>query len=205
MLIQDLDACANGLRTSVETAGSWWGGGRTDCNACKDAKFHVIDHEEVAFLRRITAAKRLAYLDNTLLTIEHLLEYTEDLFPNLVFADGAWLNIRRLRGSDDENRRDIVLHLGVLNDYAPKIWQTYTQTNERQDALSVCGVTASIESVRTRGSERYMRHRDFPFRKRTVRCEWHTKLKPLTNRIHFRVEGEMVLVGTITDHLPLPG
>ena len=67
------------------------------------------------------------------------------------------------------------------------------------------GIEVSIEG-NTRSSERLMRHRDVEFRGRVYRCEWHSKLEPNRNRIHFRVIDGIaetrILIGIFHEHLP---
>ena len=50
-------------------------------------------------------------------------------------------------------------------------------------SLGVGGISA--ESVKTRRNAAEMRMREVEFEGRFVRCEWHTKIKPDIDFIHF--------------------
>ena len=66
------------------------------------------------------------------------------------------------------------------------------------------GIQISIEG-NTRGSGRLMRLRDVEFRGQVYRCEWHSKLEPNRNRIHFQVIDGIaetkILIGIFHEHL----
>ena len=70
---------------------------------------------------------------------------------------------------------------------------------------TLLGIEVSIEG-NTRNSESLMRLRDVEFRGQTHRCEWHSKIEPHRNRIHFCVIDNMaetrILIGIFTEHLP---
>jgi hypothetical protein len=50
--------------------------------------------------------------------------------------------------------------------------------------------------------------RDIEFGGEIHRCEWHAKLEPQRNRIHFALPcaglGDRVLIGMFVEHLPMP-
>jgi hypothetical protein len=48
-----------------------------------------------------------------------------------------------------------------------------------------------------------MRHRDVEYCGRILRCEWHSKLRPDKNRIHFaKLDDQAVFIGIFVKHLP---
>jgi hypothetical protein len=65
------------------------------------------------------------------------------------------------------------------------------------------GCEISRESEKTRRSKALMRHRDVEYCGRILRCEWHSKLRPDKNRIHFaKLDDQAVFIGIFVKHLP---
>ncbi|MFJ4109259.1 hypothetical protein [Oerskovia enterophila] len=123
-------------------------------------------------------------------------------FPNLVFSEGFFGQFGRLQGDRRENRLKVFAHLEVLSDYGTLIWAQWTQAHERIAAMGSRGVTCSPESSGTRSQSGKMDQRRVFFGDREVLCEWHTKLEPNRNRIHFSIENGAVFVGRMVGHLP---
>ncbi|NYI42626.1 hypothetical protein BKA03_002745 [Demequina lutea] len=123
------------------------------------------------------------------------------LFPHLVFSDVAWVGLSTLTGDKRELTVSLVRDLGVLNDHACAIWEQTVQNHERIQLMKTFDVVASPEGTKTHRSPRLMSQRDSLFSGVSRRCEWHTKLSPSINRIHFAVEGRIVYIGKIVDHL----
>jgi hypothetical protein len=69
-----------------------------------------------------------------------------------------------------------------------------------------CGIGGvSRESVKTHSNNSAMRLRDVEFNGDKITCEWHTKLRPEIDRIHFAFGGscgDKILIGIFVDHLP---
>jgi hypothetical protein len=125
-------------------------------------------------------------------------------FPNLLFA--STLNFGRFAGLYATVREEVVRHLGALND----TWTVaYVEEAGNSDRISArIGIDVSRESGLTRAAEGLMRQRDVPFHGRKYRCEWHSKLEPDRNRIHFHPAGESIehpLIGIFCDHLDTGG
>ena len=121
-------------------------------------------------------------------------------FPRLVFA--ADTSFRKFQGAYRTLRPKVVDHLGRINDRFPEV---YAAENGMPDEVSSrLGIQVSIEG-NTRSSERLMRLRDVEFRGQVYRCEWHSKLEPNRNRIHFHVIDCMsetkILIGIFHEHL----
>ena len=128
------------------------------------------------------------------------LERAKLAFPRLVFA--ANIGFRNFRGAYRTLRPKVVCHLGRINDSFPEV---LTAESGMPDAISSrLGIDVSIEG-NTRGSPRLMRQRDVEFCGQEYRCEWHSKIEPQRNRIHFCVIDDRgqtkILIGIFTEHL----
>ena len=122
------------------------------------------------------------------------------VFPRLVFA--ADISFRKFQGAYRTLRPKVVDHLGRINDSFPEVYAA--ENGMPNEISSWLGIDVSIEG-NTRSSERLMRLRDVEFRGQVYRCEWHSKIEPNRNRIHFRVidgasETE-ILIGIFHEHL----
>jgi hypothetical protein len=120
-------------------------------------------------------------------------------FPSVDFCDGV--AFRRFEGAYETLRQPVVTHLSTLNDGFLEAYKT-EKGNSAQISMRI-GITVSIEG-RTRDSEKLMKLRDAVRDGRTYRCEWHSKLKPHVNRIHFfpDLDRSRIVVGIFVDHLP---
>ena len=121
-------------------------------------------------------------------------------FPRLVFAED--ISFRKFQGAYRTLRLKVVDHLGRINDSFPEV---YAAENGMPNEISRrLGIEVSMEG-NTRSSERLMRLRDVEYRGEVYRCEWHSKLEPHRNRIHFHVVGGIgepkVLIGIFHEHL----
>ena len=128
-------------------------------------------------------------------------------FPSLIFHPD--LTFRRFEGSYQGLRELVIRHLGELNDHFLEEYRSTSAAGRVSDIESYFGSRGvggvSRESVRTRGNVGAMRMREVEFNGRRVMCEWHTKLRPEINRIHFAFGDEFddkILVGIFVDHLP---
>ncbi|HWS32165.1 MAG TPA: hypothetical protein VN408_05410, partial [Actinoplanes sp.] len=75
-------------------------------------------------------------------------------------------------------------------------------SHEVQAALGRHHFDVSMESVKTRSSEKLMRLRDVTVGDTTYRCEWHIKIERHRNRIHFWVgPRDTIVVGLFVQHL----
>ena len=121
-------------------------------------------------------------------------------FPRLVFA--ADISFRKFQGAYRTLRPKVVDHLGRINDRFPEVYAA--ENGMPNEVSSRLGIEVSIEG-NTRSSERLMRLRDVEYRGQVYRCEWHSKLEPHRNRIHFHVIGGIgeakVLIGIFHEHL----
>jgi hypothetical protein len=127
------------------------------------------------------------------------LTIAEKAFPELRFAEG--LTFRRFEGSYHDLFPSVVHHLGALND---KFVEAYRLEGGHSGRISTrIGIDVSIEGSQTRASDSLMKQRDVVFEGTTYRCEWHSKIEPHRNRIHFFPSsvGSVIVVGLFVDHL----
>jgi hypothetical protein len=127
-------------------------------------------------------------------------------FPGLTFADGLDRQFRRFSRPYPSIRQEVTRHLAALNDHWPAAFQgnpTPDEVARRMRALA--NVDASPESPNTRANRSARAQRRILLRGREVYCEWHMKLSPTTDRIHFHPGDPMIdrgpIVGIFIDHL----
>lgn len=197
------DAAAVGADTviALSTVDECWSE-PSGCAACQAGSFYKLTGN-IPSRQDLADAWRRSVLMEFAEDFVALEEHARRMFPNLIFADRAWADINTLKGSPHDVFHALMLHLSVLNDHAQHIWRTFTETNDREAALGSLGAAASPESPKTRRNSAAMKERDFVFNGSTIRCEWHTKIRPDVNRIHFFVTDESVYVGTMIDHLSI--
>ena len=121
-------------------------------------------------------------------------------FPRLVFA--ADISFGKFQGAYRTLRSKVVDHLGQINDRFPELYAA--ERGMPNEISSRLGIEVSIEG-NIRSSESLMRLRDLEFRGQMYRCEWHSKIEPHRNRIHFcvidGVAGTKILIGIFHEHL----
>jgi hypothetical protein len=129
-------------------------------------------------------------------------------FPNLEFVDDLGRQFRRLAGRYRDVRPEVTRHLGALNDHHVAAFAGHPEpwtVSARMGALG--GVDMSPESPGTRANHAAWETRRISYKGRELHCEWHLKLTPMTNRIHFHptVDGLTFgpVVGILADHLPI--
>lgn len=203
LLINDLKGVGFDRPVALRTIEDCWAVNERRCTACDSSRVHKLLSEpnSVEDLVEIAHLWRDAFLvdrDGHLSQLEPLAKY---MFPHLEFSDVAWKYLKTLVGSSNENLRLLVTHLSLLNDDVERIWAEQITTKGRQAEMRARNVPASPESPQTHRDAKAMKRRDFQFGGQTVRCEWHTKIRPDINSVHFAVEKGRVLVGVIIDHL----
>jgi hypothetical protein len=125
-------------------------------------------------------------------------------FPSLVLHPG--LSFDGFEGAYRDLRDRVVAVLAALGDHFGTEYQRcHGLPHEIQAAMGSHHVDLSPESPNTRGSERLMRQRRRDFEGQTFTCEWHAKLEPHRNRIHFAVPtsdtGGKIFIGIFVKHL----
>lgn len=147
-------------------------------------------------------------------------------FPDIAFVPGLASQFSKFTGKYRDVRPKVTLHLGTLNDHFQRLFkENGYKPHETQGALGAHGIDASPESPKTRAISDAMKKRKIKVDTvrvenrdlivgEVVTCEWHTKIEPTTNRIHFhpgvqiRSAGttrpeERLMVGIFADHLPI--
>lgn len=167
------------------------------CGEVIEAVFFIVDFEDERLFWR-------AVYDVEDVPEGSFFDLAARAFPKLVFAES--LTFRQFEGQYRDLRGEVVRHLGAINDG----WSTsYVEAAGNAEVISTrLGIEVSRESSRTRASERLMRSRDIPFEGEVYRCEWHSKLEPHRNRIHFYGEENRVdrpLIGIFCEHLATEG
>ena len=161
--------------------------------------FFVVREDLPEFWRSLYALEKVAETE--------FLALASWAFPVLIFNPG--LTFRRFDGSYQGLLPEVVRHLTVLNDHFLRVYQSCKGLPRDVEAgLGALGCPGiSPESPKTRGSEHLMKLRDAVYLGQTIRCEWHTKIEPHRNRIHFNPEitdsaaGGKVFIGIFVDHL----
>ena len=146
-------------------------------------------------------ARRFQFRQEAVKDVTRLGANSASMFPAIEFAPAAWSRVSSLQGGQADICEALIEHLGVLNDYAARIWSTEPTTEGRQSALASLGVSASPESPQIHRNSAAMSRRRIAFESGIVTCEWHTKLRPNVNRIYFEIADEKIRVGAIVDHL----
>lgn len=178
--------------------------------ACTRRGFVNVDSEiGSAELFFFTEVGELLHFWRTLFEMEDVTEadffdWASLAFPNLVFYSG--LSFRRFDGSYRDMRPHVVNHLSVLNDHFLTAHRAAHGISQQvEGALADLGCPGvSPESPKTHQNERVMRQRDVNYAGDVIRCEWHTKIEPHRNRIHFAFGSFLsskILIGIFVNHL----
>lgn len=160
----------------------------------KDMSFIVDPSDVIDFWR--------AEVEHSDYSVVQISEVSALLFRSLRFADNVWSQFSRFAGEYRTIRRQFMRDLCGLDDHILRIRKAFDEPHRVAiEMRSAAGVDCSPESPLTRANRAAMSQRDVVFEGRTVRCEWHTKLEPHRNRIHFAVYSEFVLIGIFAEHL----
>lgn len=203
-LIRDIQATGEQPHVALRTLEECWSRQSRDCQDCMRSRLHKLTAPpgHSSELNAMARVWRSACIGEQTVDLKTLRTFSQRMFPNLHFSDSAWKHLNTLSGSPSDNLNALVLHLGVLNDQAQRVWTENVTTPGRQAEMQGLDVVASPESPQTHKNSKAMQRRDFQFGQDVVRCEWHAKLRPDTNRIYFAVLDSGVYIGTIVDHLP---
>lgn len=162
-----------------------------------EAEVHFVTHDDQVclFFRSLFEVEDLgadAYMSNA-----------PRAFPALVFAPGLASQFGRFETPYAEVRPHVTKHLSVLNDHFQKVHRE--RKDRTDDAIGEFGIDASLELGKTHRNKDAMRQRTVVIGGTPVVCEWHTKIKRHTDRIHFhpgdpKVMGGRLVVGLFKDH-----
>jgi hypothetical protein len=138
-----------------------------------------------------------------------LIHYAALAFPNLYFHSDLERQIANFSTKYQDGLRSMLVEaLIALNDQLFSLLIAHTDL--REVAKQFRGITAfeiSPESPNTHRNANAMRERDVVFGTERIRCEWHLKLRPDRDRIHFyfgrtKVAPGKILIGIFCRHLP---
>jgi hypothetical protein len=123
-------------------------------------------------------------------------------FPKLRFAPTTWSQVSTFDGAFRDLRGQFQRDLSGLNDHASDVWANHVEPSRIVAEMgSRAGVDCSRDSPNTHRNAAAMAERRVDFEGRAITCEWHTKLEPHRNRIHFAVIDGEVFVGIFAAHL----
>jgi hypothetical protein len=127
-------------------------------------------------------------------------------FPHLTFADGLDRQFRRFSRPFVSIRQDVTRHLAALNDHWEAAFQGYPAPSEVARRMSaLANVDMSPESPNTKANHRAWHQRRIVLGGRELYCEWHMKLLPTVDRIHFHPGNPAIdrgpIIGIFADHL----
>lgn len=129
-------------------------------------------------------------------------------FPELEFVDGLAQQVRRLDGGFEANRMELTRHLAALNDHYAAAFDGHPPPNETIARMKALGnIDMSPESPQTRANRSAWNERRVEHRGTAIYCDWHLKMTPTVNRIHFHPArpgvSDRPVVGVIHAHLSL--
>lgn len=166
-----------------------------DCLTSGEVHFLVEESHGREFWRRL--------LRQSPALVTEFTEYGWLFYPNLVFAEDVWSQLNRFKGPQLLVWSILLDNLAGLDDYALPIWTEQVESSQRQKQMRIrAGVNCSPESPNTHANPTAMRKRTVEFDNVQIVCEWHAKLEPQRNRVHFAVSGGRVYIGLFVDHLP---
>ena len=132
-------------------------------------------------------------------------DLAEYAFPRLVLHPS--LKFGHFEGRYVDVRDKVVRILAAVNDHLSTTLEKHAGIpSEVAAAFGAVGVDLSPESPKTRSSHALMTHREVALNGKTYLCEWHAKLEPHRNRIHFSLPaadlGGRIVIGLFAVHLP---
>lgn len=136
--------------------------------------------------------------------------HAELAFPAIQFKAGIAADLSHFSRSFKILRKEVIRHLAILNDYGQRVFrEAGPEPHNIQATFSAKhGLMISPESPGTRANPKAMRARKIKILGTEYTCEWHTKLTPQKDRIHFHPNtsptGKVtrLIVGIFAEHLP---
>jgi len=157
--------------------------------------------------------------------LNSLLKYSSRAYPDLYFIHGVLEDAARLSGGYASSRHRVRNALEILDDWGswaftypppaiapnegPPSEFAANPTNQLiEHRFAGFGIDAAPEKPNVRNDSVCRTARETALATRTLYCEWHVKLEPHQNRIHFHPpvpeSRDKVVIGIIHEHLPLP-
>ncbi|WP_155056293.1 hypothetical protein [Streptomyces blattellae] len=184
--------------TEPDWPSGWLTVTRTTEEGHDEVKVHVLRRPEDApgFWRGLLTHERVP--------AERFFIYTQDAFPQLLFADS--LRLHHFKGGYADVLPWLVRLLGALNDHFPRTLADcggdQKQVIRRFAALDL---DISPESPNTKKNAKAWELRNVHYDGGTYRCEWHGKRLFDRDRVHFSLPipayEDRILVGIFVGHL----
>ncbi|MEO8496980.1 MAG: hypothetical protein ABI614_18065 [Planctomycetota bacterium] len=136
-------------------------------------------------------------------------KWTSFAFERLRFALDPGSQIGRFKQKYEAIRDDIIKHLSAINDEFVSMLVEGEQLADVCNRIKAeCGVNISTESPKTHGNASAMKEREVVFEGSRIVCEFHSKLTPTHDRIHFsptlrkdKHERPYLVIGPFAEHL----
>ena len=132
-------------------------------------------------------------------------KWTAFAFERLRFALEVSSQIGRFRQRYEAIRDDIIKHLSVIND---EFVSMLVEGATLPDICKRVKIDISPESPKTHGNASAMKEREVEFEGKKIVCEFHSKLTPTHDRIHFsptlrkdQKDRQYLVVGPFAEHL----
>jgi hypothetical protein len=128
-------------------------------------------------------------------------------FPDLLFKPNIVAECRRFSEPFRAIRPVLTRAFAALGDLLPVLCGENADLRIIQKEFTVkSGFEISPESPNTHKNQKAMRQRDIVIGGIRLRCEWHLKLKPNIDRIHFHfgdaeISDNRIIIGILCDHL----
>jgi len=140
---------------------------------------------------------------------QDLRKWTGFAFERLRFALDPSIQIGRFSQKFEDIRDDLIMHLSAINDEFVSMLNEGVELREICKRLKAeCDVVVSPEGPKTHGNSSAMKEREVSFEGKTIVCEFHSKLTPTHDRIHFspvlrkdEKQNLYLVVGPFADHL----
>ena len=219
--IQDLAWVHYSLRSGVPTAGVTLGENRIAPTTTATGSFDVHFVGDDTGRKHFWRAAIILEGDD----LNSLVRHVPRAYPSIHFAGNVVMHANHLSGGYLASRKRIQDALAVLDDWGHWVF-TYPPpaivpgeapppnldarpSNQLiEHRFKGFGLDAAPEKPNVRNDRVCREARETVLGGRTLFCEWHVKLEPHRNRIHFHApipeSGERVVVGMIHEHLPLP-
>ena len=179
---------------------------------CILEKCEVIRGDKIIQIYFLTNVGYVINFYRDIIEIENLNEidyilHAQLAFPDLFFVEGIHRQFGNFMQGYTRARLKVTHHLSFLNDYFGSLCE---QNNHNMQIVfsesKSRGVPISIESKATRHNKSAMKEREVIINGKSIICEYHTKLNPRYDRIHFHqgaqdIADGKIIIGIFARHL----
>lgn len=138
----------------------------------------------------------------------------DTLFPNARFSRQFLQDAKTYVGTDPSKLAELFSHLSLLSKYAVSILSGNGDIRRKQADFKSVGLEASPENGKVKQSKKHAKWRMCHFEnmhteeskggESKITCNWHTKSYSPAMRLHFAVENDILFVGRVAVHGPIP-